>query len=240
LWKLKVASKIKIFIWKALHGTVPGKTILAARHIPALRQCPVYSTGPEDICQLLFTFPRAWCIWEALGLHDVIKNAIIVDRSGSVVLEYTLCNQNWQSPVLGTLGLQESVVVACWYIWWQRRELEKGESVTGLPRTAFAIQALTSNYGAAAPDSKPPEISWSKPRASCYKLNTDAYFHDNGTSAVGDVLRNNMGEAVAGVATFLSSILNTASAEAIALLKGMELVESLGCNQLPLSMIHWN
>uniref|UniRef100_A0A8R7PLG1 Reverse transcriptase zinc-binding domain-containing protein n=1 Tax=Triticum urartu TaxID=4572 RepID=A0A8R7PLG1_TRIUA len=163
LWKLKVPSKIKIFIWKALHGTVSGKAVLAARYIPVSLQCPVCSTGLEDICHLLFTCPRARCIWEALGLHDVIKNALIVDRSGSVVFEYILCNQNRQSPILGTLGLQESIVAACWYIWWQRRELEKGELVAGPPRTAFAVQALMSNYGFAAPDSKPPEISWTKP-----------------------------------------------------------------------------
>jgi hypothetical protein len=34
LWKLKIPSKVKIFIWRALHGILPLKCILANRHIP--------------------------------------------------------------------------------------------------------------------------------------------------------------------------------------------------------------
>jgi hypothetical protein len=41
LWKLKVPSKVKINIWRALHGTIPGMSILANKHIPVSGQCPV-------------------------------------------------------------------------------------------------------------------------------------------------------------------------------------------------------
>jgi hypothetical protein len=34
VWKLKVPSKIQIFVWWALHGIVPGMSILANKHIP--------------------------------------------------------------------------------------------------------------------------------------------------------------------------------------------------------------
>jgi hypothetical protein len=51
-----------------------------------------------------------------------------------------------KQPVLGMLDLRESIAVACWYIWWQRREIVKGETIADPPHTAFAINALTSNY----------------------------------------------------------------------------------------------
>lgn len=38
LWKLSVPSKVQIFLWKALHGAVPGRAVLAARHIKAVSQ----------------------------------------------------------------------------------------------------------------------------------------------------------------------------------------------------------
>jgi hypothetical protein len=46
LWKLKIPSKIKIFVWKALRGTIPGMAILADRHIPVSPQCLVCSLRP--------------------------------------------------------------------------------------------------------------------------------------------------------------------------------------------------
>jgi hypothetical protein len=33
LWKLKIPGKVKIFSWRALHGILPLKCILANRHI---------------------------------------------------------------------------------------------------------------------------------------------------------------------------------------------------------------
>ena len=55
LWKLHVPAKVEIFIWKALHGTVPALAILANRHIKTFAQCPICKRGPEDIKHLMFT-----------------------------------------------------------------------------------------------------------------------------------------------------------------------------------------
>jgi hypothetical protein len=40
---------VKIFIWKALHGIVPGYAILANRHVPVSGQCPICAEGAQDI-----------------------------------------------------------------------------------------------------------------------------------------------------------------------------------------------
>ena len=33
VWKLNVPSKVKIYIWRALHGVISGMGVLANRHI---------------------------------------------------------------------------------------------------------------------------------------------------------------------------------------------------------------
>lgn len=71
---------------------------------------------------------------------------------------------------------------------------------------------------------------WTKPRPGFYKLNLDAAFHDDGTGAVGVVLRNYSGEAIAGTAGPIYHVMDATSAEALAMLKGMELLERLGCS----------
>ena len=90
MWKLEVPSKIKIFIWRALKGVVPGMAVLASRHIKVSAECPICRSGPEDILHLLFTCTRARQVWKALGLNTVIDQALAVDLSGSVVLEEIL------------------------------------------------------------------------------------------------------------------------------------------------------
>jgi hypothetical protein len=78
--------------------------------------------------------------------------------SGSVVLEKILRSPCKKSPILGQLGLQEIILVAAWYIWWQRREAVKGEKVAPAARSAFSIQALTLNYGLAAENTLPKQV----------------------------------------------------------------------------------
>jgi ribonuclease HI len=232
LWKLLVPSKVNFFLWKALHGTLPGRAILADRHIKVHPQCPVCQLGPEDIGHLLFSCERANAVWYALGLSEVIDSALSVDRSGSRVLEYLLCEPDKKSPVLGMLGLKESIAVACWYIWWQRRELVNGGTISTPARSAFAINALTANFGSAKPTTIRKESAWNNPFAGSYKLNTDASFFSAGSGAVGAVLRNSKGEVVAGRYCPLDNLLSPASAEAMALLKGLELIDQLGCKNI--------
>jgi ribonuclease HI len=71
-------------------------------------------------------------------------------------------------------------------------------------------------------------VVWSKPPPGSYKLNIDASFHSDGTGAAGVALRNHKGEAIAGMGCTLDNYLSVATAEATALLKGLEFLENLG------------
>jgi hypothetical protein len=197
LWKLQVPSKVKIFVWRALHGTVPGMCILCNRHIKVNPQCPICKSGPEDIRHLIFTCKRAKEVWGKLGLQEEIDKALCVDRSGSVVLEELFRSPIRKSPVLGQLGLQETIAVAAWYIWYECREAVKGEKIKSAGHTAFAIQAITINY-AQPPKVVVPSARWEKPLPGHYKLNTDATYFEGGSGAIAAVLRNWRGEAIAG------------------------------------------
>jgi hypothetical protein len=45
------------------------------------------------------------------------------------------------SPI-SSVGIKELIATSAWYIWWQRQEIKKGESVATLARTTFAIAGL--------------------------------------------------------------------------------------------------
>jgi hypothetical protein len=89
----------------------------------------------------------------------------------------------------------------------------KGECVAG-PRRKSAIQALISNFiPTASPSSVERDISWKKPSHGTYKLNVDAAFHSNCRGAAGAVLRDDRGDAIAGLACPLSHVHDATAAE---------------------------
>jgi hypothetical protein len=79
LWKLSIPTKIKIFGWRALQGLIPDVGVLANRHIKVSAQCPLCMQGSDDIRHVMFTCRRAKEVWKALGLKEVIKNAVCLD-----------------------------------------------------------------------------------------------------------------------------------------------------------------
>jgi hypothetical protein len=83
-------SKVKIFIWRAVYGILPLKSILANTHVGTSGECTICHIGAEDIHHLLFTCETAHEIWRQLGLSQVMEDAQSVDKAGSVVLEHLL------------------------------------------------------------------------------------------------------------------------------------------------------
>ena len=74
----------------------------------------------------MYTCTRAREVWRALGLKEVIDQALETDRSGGIVFENLLRDEYRRSPTIQHLGLQESIIVHAWYIWWQRGQFVKG------------------------------------------------------------------------------------------------------------------
>ena len=101
IWKLSCPAKVKIFIWRTLHGTLPCRVTLANRHLKVSPQCPVCSIGPEDTKHMLFQCHKAKDVWSRLGMDDVVKRACLVDREGEAVLEFLLLLPDQEFSILG-------------------------------------------------------------------------------------------------------------------------------------------
>jgi hypothetical protein len=142
---LKLPSKIKIFAWKYLPGALSVLATLADKHIPVSSQCPMCNICPEDIHHMLFMCQRAKLVWQWMGLLSIINLVILVDRSGSVIIEEVLRNLK-DHTTADIHDLKELILIGAWYIWWQRREFVKGQSVAPPRKTTFSILALKSIF----------------------------------------------------------------------------------------------
>jgi hypothetical protein len=145
LWKLKIASKVKNFIWRTLHGIVPLKCILANRHIGTSGECPICHQGPEDVKHLLFQCQAARDLWSSLGMLHLVEETAHENRSGSVILETLLRSQNCTMRGLDNVGLKETVAITCWYLWWLRRRRTHNEAVPPINRCKMSILPMAAN-----------------------------------------------------------------------------------------------
>ena len=177
VWKLCIPGKVRIFLWKVLHGVLPCHGVLANRHIPVQVQCHRCAVGFEDIQHCLFGCKRAKQVWKEIGLYEEIQKAIVLDRSGSVNMEHLICEL---TMIDGEIKSAELIAVAVWYIWWQCRQEVRDEHVQPADKTTVTIKAMTLNFMRANSSKiirrKEADI-WKKPSQGVSKVNVDASFH---------------------------------------------------------------
>lgn len=51
IWKLRVPSKVRIYIWRIMQETIPCRVVWVNRHIKVSAQCPLCA---EDVKHMLF------------------------------------------------------------------------------------------------------------------------------------------------------------------------------------------
>jgi ribonuclease HI len=217
-----------------MHGIIPLKAILFRRHIGTSDLCPICNLEAEDIMHMLFKCQRAAQIWEGLGIMDVIDRATSDGRSGSQALELILKSSQVDVSGYNGLKIQELVAVGCWYIWWLRRRQSHGDHVPPIRHCINSIRAITANAGKAmTPVSSVKKHVWLKPCASNLKLNVDAAFSiETKSGAIGAVIRDCQGNFVAATNEFIPHVHSAAMAEAMAMRRGLSLVNQIGCNSV--------
>jgi hypothetical protein len=82
----------------------------------------------EDVLHLLFKCHMAQALWDSIGIRGIIEDALIVDRSGSSVLDFLLLKKDNAVPGFSSVGLKEIITIGCWYLWWIRRRLIHNET----------------------------------------------------------------------------------------------------------------
>lgn len=171
---------------------------------------------------MLFGCSRAGHIWSLCGLHKTIRAARLPGKSGAEILEFLLCDIANQKVHLDVIEMPKMVAVTCWHIWWQRREIEKGEDVQNIERASKAILAIALNFvRAAVKKVLTPRINkWTRPLLSQLVLNTDASFlEDEHTGSCGAIIRDHSGFFIVASTTKLEHVGDVETAEVATLLE---------------------
>ena len=234
IWKLACPAKVKIFIWRTLHGTIPCRVNLANRHVKVSPKCPACSSGPEDTKHLLFLCDRAKEVWRRLGMDDIIDRACKIDYAGEAILEYLLSLPDQELCIMGTRNVRDMIAISAWYLWWERRKLVHNETTQNAQQISMGIRALAANFvNASSPKASIKRGGWSNPPTGFVKLNVDASFdHDLLRGTIGAVLRDDKGRFIGGGNGKIDWCADVLMAEALALKFGLSLAQRTGCNRI--------
>jgi hypothetical protein len=134
-------------------------------------------------------------LWSALGIADIVEEAMLEDRSGSGILEVLLRSSNNVIIGLDNVGIKETIAITCWYLWWIRRRRTHGEDVPPLYKCKLSILTMVANsVKVSKPSGQGMLERWSRPSPRQVKLNVDASFHaDDAAGATGAVIRDYKG-----------------------------------------------
>ena len=167
-------------------------------------------------------------------MGDTIAAACGHDNTGPGSLEAILQGHILGPTYISDVGFKKLVATACWYTWWERRRIARGELVQTTARSAQGIAAIVLNYARAAkPASKIRRHGWERPADGFVKLNVDAAFSvDQGRGATGAVIRDDQGRFISASACAISYIADAPTAEARSIRNGLILASNSGCNNI--------
>jgi hypothetical protein len=165
-------------------------------------------------------------------IENAISEALLIDRSGSVVLEHAFRDIDRKMSGMEIIGLKETIGVACWYLWWVCRRRTHDEVVPPPFKCKMSILSITANAAKAGLKVTSRRGRWEKPDIRQIKVNVDGSFHQDLAGSVGVVVRDQEGNFIVASSTFLPNIASTAPAEAMAMREGLALDHRLGCNNV--------
>ena len=87
-------------------------------------------------------------------MKPTIENAVAQERSGSVILEKLLCSDLEGEARIPIANGVEMIMVAAWYLWWDRRKISHDEKCDTPVRTTMSIRGIVANALAMKPGVK--------------------------------------------------------------------------------------
>ncbi|PNX71251.1 ribonuclease H, partial [Trifolium pratense] len=215
IWQVRLPSNIQFFVWQVLHNSILTKDVLHHRRICDSNVCPRCLDAFETILHCLFDCTEARCIWNTIGLHNLIPNSTVDELF------------NWCRQVCLSHGIISIIIM--WVIWKARNDFIFNNKRTTVQESITQIQSLlsacTAAFGThvlASPHTGTARlVAWSRPREGTVCLNVDGSLLGS-SAGFGGLIRDTNGR-------FLKGFYGTASeasvlfAEILAVLNGLDL-----------------
>ena len=189
VWKLNVAPKIKLFLWKTFQGALPVGDRLISRNIAGDHKC-IRCGLTESIHHLFFQCEFAQRVWTLTPIHPNVEGNGLIDFP---VNWACLMSLNCLPPI----GLPADVFIPwlLWTLWIGRNNLLfNKKSATPEEIISKAIASAREWLNAQEPVVPMSRISsvTERPAENCYRLQSDAAWReDYGIAGLSWIIQKN-------------------------------------------------
>uniref|UniRef100_A0A2N9GPD6 Uncharacterized protein n=1 Tax=Fagus sylvatica TaxID=28930 RepID=A0A2N9GPD6_FAGSY len=193
IWGASVPTKVKSFLWRACHDSLPTNSGLFQRKVLPNPLCGLCQSQREDSLHALWACSQLSQVWNGAPEFSVFQNRD--PRSFSDLVRHVMQTDSD--------NLLEKLAVTCWLIWNKRnhdRHHPPSEQYSQLWTRAQSVlhEYLAVNTEEKAQKPKPPQARWRLPVNHYYKMNFDgAIFKDSNSGGIGVVIRDNTGQVIA-------------------------------------------
>lgn len=197
LWKTRIPSKIRTFLWRLAHRSVPFGDVLKRRNMAQHDAC-VLCGSPDSWRHSLLECNMARSVW-------ALQPSLVVEYLHNVP-EHNA--RLWLATIMVTLSQEEMtrVGVVLWAIWYARRKVIHENIFQSPLSTHCFVERFIEDLKATASKQKDDRkmISnspcWRAPPVGYAKINVDAGLSKtSGTVAVAAVIRDAVGEFMGGI-----------------------------------------
>uniref|UniRef100_I1QCR8 Reverse transcriptase zinc-binding domain-containing protein n=1 Tax=Oryza glaberrima TaxID=4538 RepID=I1QCR8_ORYGL len=227
IWSLQCIPKVKLFIWRLAHNSLPLKINIKRRVPDAETLCPVCKRFDENGGHCFLKCRPMKLCWRILCLEDIRLSLIQLVSARDVVQTILKLEDDRRMEVFFLL----------WVWWYARNKVKSGEEVIRVEEVVHKVKLLVYDYASMRKDKRPhvnvQRNKWVPPVDGRLKLNFDGAFRAaNKSGCYGFLVRDHLGCAVLAGAGCLEHVHDAVAAEAEACLAGLQAAFSHGINSV--------
>ena len=232
LWKIKVPSKVRVFVWRLAQHSFPSGSEMHHRKMATSPRCVICQAENDSWRHSLIDCTMSRCVWALLD-ESLIEHMCMNSCSDA---------KEWLFHMMETTTHEEfiKILLTLWAIWGARRKAihesiyQSPVTIHGFVTSLIAdlqmvntkLDKAAPNLQAAAPRWRPPPEGWAK------------IYVDGGTNKIGSkgaaavICRNNTGKYLGSSARVLNNCTDPATLEAIACCEALTLAEDLNIQKV--------
>uniref|UniRef100_A0A2N9FN80 Protein kinase domain-containing protein n=1 Tax=Fagus sylvatica TaxID=28930 RepID=A0A2N9FN80_FAGSY len=233
IWSLQIPPKVRHFLWRACHESLPTRNNLHHRHILDDPRCANCSNQRETALHALWQCKAIKKAWQTFSWGRRLYETPYLDFLDLL----HRCTQ-----ILSPTELQLFSMVS-WLIWYHRNRLRLQQPTDPITQIAPQAQQLLTEFANGQEQlpmpliqpRSPEAIKWQPPTPGRYKVNYDgAIFSNTNEAGLGVIIRNDQGEVMGSLCQRIPFPHSVEAVEASAARYAIQFAKDLGIMKIDL------